>query len=48
MHVEFPLWKKKPNGLAQFQQILCLLFQRKGPTADVAEAVISHLMKKKN
>jgi uncharacterized protein (DUF885 family) len=45
MHEEFPLWKKKPNGLAQFQQILFLLFQRKGPTTDVAEAVISHLTK---
>lgn len=43
MHEEFTLWKRKPNGFSQFQQTLFLLFQRKGPTTDVAEAIISHL-----
>lgn len=43
MHEEFPLWKKVPNGLEYIQEIIYLLFQRKGPTADLAEAIIAHL-----
>jgi len=43
MHEAFPLWKKDPNGFAYFQEIAYLLFQRKGPTKDVAEALIVHL-----
>jgi uncharacterized protein (DUF885 family) len=45
MYEDFSLWKRKPNGLEQFQQTIFLLFQRKGPTTDVAEAIISHLTK---
>ncbi|MFX0012767.1 MAG: DUF885 family protein [Candidatus Hermodarchaeota archaeon] len=41
-HEEFPLWKKDPNGLAYFQEITYLLFQRKGPTTDLAEILIIH------
>ena len=43
MHNAFPLWKKDPNGLAYFQEITFLLFQRKGPNTSVAEAIIAHL-----
>ena len=43
MHDAFPLWKKDPNGLAYFQEIVFLLFQRKGPVSSVAEAIITHL-----
>ena len=43
MHEAFPLWKKVPNGLAYFQEISFLLFQRKGPVTNVAEAIIAHL-----
>ena len=43
MHEAYPLWKKEPNGLAYFQETIFLLFQRKGPTTDVAEAIIAHL-----
>jgi len=43
-HEAFPLWKKDPNGLECFQEITFLLFQRKGPTTDVAEAIIAHLI----
>ncbi|MFX1497253.1 MAG: DUF885 domain-containing protein [Promethearchaeota archaeon] len=43
MHEEFPLWKKVPNGLEYIQEIIYLLFQRKGVTIDVAEAIIVHL-----
>ena len=43
MHEAFPLWKKEPNGLAYFQEISYLLFQRKGPITSVAEAIITHL-----
>ena len=43
MHEAFPLWKKEPNGLAYFQETIFLLFQRKGPTTSVAEAIIAHL-----
>ncbi|NVM37909.1 MAG: DUF885 domain-containing protein, partial [Candidatus Lokiarchaeota archaeon] len=42
-HEDFPLWKKDPNGLAYFQEILYLLFQRKGPTTDLAETLIIHI-----
>ena len=45
MHEAFPLWKKDPNGLAYFQETIFLLFQRKGPTTSVAEAIIAHLTK---
>lgn len=43
MHEAFPLWKKLPNGLEYFQETSFLLFQRKGATTDVAEAIIAHL-----
>ncbi|MCK4286172.1 MAG: DUF885 domain-containing protein [Candidatus Lokiarchaeota archaeon] len=43
MHEAFPLWKKIPNGLEYFQEIIFLLFQRKGPVTSVAEAIIAHL-----
>ena len=42
MHEAFPLWKMDPNGLAYFQEIVFLLFQRKGPTTNVAEVIIAH------
>ena len=42
MHEAFPLWKKEPNGLAYFQEIIFLLFQRRGPITNVAEAIIAH------
>ncbi|MCK4285463.1 MAG: DUF885 domain-containing protein [Candidatus Lokiarchaeota archaeon] len=45
MHEAYPLWKKEPNGLAYFQEIIFLLFQRKGPVTSVAEAIIAHLTK---
>ncbi|MFX0058218.1 MAG: DUF885 domain-containing protein [Candidatus Heimdallarchaeota archaeon] len=44
MHEAFPLYKKNPNGLAYFQEISFLLFQRKGPVSSVAEAIIAHLI----
>jgi uncharacterized protein (DUF885 family) len=43
MHKEYPLWKKQPNGLEYFQETIFLLFQRKGPTNGMAEAIIAHL-----
>ncbi len=43
MYEAYPLWKKEPNGLAYFQEIIFLLFQRKGPITSVAEAIIAHL-----
>ncbi|MHA2289702.1 MAG: hypothetical protein ACXABG_13035, partial [Promethearchaeota archaeon] len=43
MHDAFPLWKKDPNGLAYFQEIVFLLFQRKGPDTSLAETIIAHL-----
>lgn len=43
MHKAFPLWKKIPNGLEYFQEIIFLLFQRKGATKEVAEAIIYQL-----
>jgi uncharacterized protein (DUF885 family) len=43
LHEVYPIWKKIPNGLAYIQEILRLLFQRKGPTIKVAEAIIIHL-----
>jgi uncharacterized protein (DUF885 family) len=43
MHEVYPLWKKEPNGFAYFQESIFLLFQRKGPTSGVAEAIIAHL-----
>ena len=45
MYRAYPLWKKEPNGLAYFQESIFLLFQRKGPTTNVAEAIIAHLTK---
>lgn len=45
IHEAYPLWKKEPNGLAYFQEIIFLLFQRKGPVTSVAEASIAHLTK---
>lgn len=45
MYEAYPSWKKEPNGLAYFQESIFLLFQRKGPTTDVAEAIITHLTK---
>jgi len=42
-HKEFPLWRKYPNGLDYFQEIVYLLFQRKGPTTDLAETIIIHI-----
>jgi hypothetical protein len=42
-HVNFPLWNKYPNGLANFQEIAYLLFQRKGPNPDLAEILIIHI-----
>ena len=45
MYEAYPLWKKKPNGLAYFQESIFLLFQRKGPTTDMAEVIITHLTK---
>jgi len=43
MYGAYPLWKKVPNGLAYFQKIIFLLFQRKGPTIKVAEAIVVYL-----
>jgi hypothetical protein len=43
MHEEYPLWKKKPNGLEYFQEIAYLLFQRKGPNRNIAEVINIHL-----
>ena len=43
MHEAYPLWKKEPNGLAYFQEIIFLLFQRKGPITSVAEVIITYL-----
>ena len=45
MYGAYPLWKKEPNGLAYFQESIFLLFQRKGPTTDVAEVIIAYLTK---
>ncbi|MFX1501426.1 MAG: DUF885 family protein [Promethearchaeota archaeon] len=42
-HEEIPLWKKVPNGLEYFQEIIHLLFQRKGPTKDFAETLLIHI-----
>lgn len=44
MHEEYPLWKKEPNGLAYFQENIFLLMQRRGPTTDLAEVIIVHLI----
>jgi uncharacterized protein (DUF885 family) len=43
MHEAFPSWKRFPNGLDYFQEIVYLLFQRKGPTADLADTIIIHI-----
>ena len=43
MYEAYPLWKKVPNGLAYIQEFIFLLFQRKGPTIKVAEAIVVHL-----
>ncbi len=43
MHEAFPSWKRFPNGLAFFQEIVYLLFQRKGPTTDLAETIIIYI-----
>ena len=43
MHEEYPLWKKKPNGVEYLQEIIYLIFQRKGPNKDLAEVIITHL-----
>ncbi|MFX0001716.1 MAG: DUF885 domain-containing protein [Candidatus Hermodarchaeota archaeon] len=43
MHEAFPLWKRFPNGLAYFQEIVHLLFQRKGPTVDLVDTIIIHI-----
>ncbi|MHA2053301.1 MAG: DUF885 domain-containing protein [Candidatus Hodarchaeales archaeon] len=40
---QFPIWKKIPNGLETVQNIIFILFQRRGPTIEVAEAVIEQL-----
>jgi len=43
-HEEFPLWKKYPNGFEYFQEIVYLLLQRKGPSLDVAETLLIHII----
>ena len=40
---EYPTWKKIPNGLELVQNIIFIIFQRKGPTIEVAEAIIAQL-----
>jgi uncharacterized protein (DUF885 family) len=40
---QFPIWRKIPNGLETVQNIIFILFQRRGPTIEVAEAVIEQL-----
>ncbi len=39
----YPTWKKIPNGLETVQSIIFVLFQRRGPTVAVAEAIIAQL-----
>ena len=43
MHEAFPSWKRFPNGLSYFQEIVYLLIQRKGPTEDLADTIIIHI-----
>ncbi len=43
MYKVYPLWKKVPNGLAYIQEIFFFLFQWRGPTIKVAEAIVVHL-----
>ena len=43
MHDAYPIWKKDPNGLTYLQDIIFLLFQRKGPTIKIANVIIKHL-----
>ncbi|MFX1566933.1 MAG: DUF885 family protein [Promethearchaeota archaeon] len=43
IHEEFPLWKKYPDGLAYFHEIVYLLLQRKGPTVDLADTLLIHI-----
>ncbi|MHA2165351.1 MAG: DUF885 domain-containing protein, partial [Candidatus Hodarchaeales archaeon] len=38
-----PSWKRIPNGLETVQSIIFILFQRRGPTIAVAEAIIAQL-----
>ena len=40
---KYPSWKRIPNGLETVQSIIFVLFQRRGPTAAVAEAIIAQL-----
>ncbi|MFX0094040.1 MAG: DUF885 domain-containing protein [Candidatus Hodarchaeota archaeon] len=39
----YPVWKKMPNGLETTQGIIFTLFQRKGPTTEVLEAIIAQI-----
>ena len=39
----YPSWKRIPNGLETVQNIIFILFQRRGPTVAVAEAIIAQL-----
>ncbi|MFX1254039.1 MAG: DUF885 domain-containing protein [Promethearchaeota archaeon] len=42
-HKAYPLWKRIPNGLGTVQGIIFIVFQRKGPTIQVAETIIARL-----
>ena len=43
MHKAYPLSKEVPNGLANIQEIIFFLFQWRGPTIKVAEAIVFQL-----
>ncbi|MHA2247190.1 MAG: DUF885 domain-containing protein [Candidatus Hodarchaeales archaeon] len=40
---KYPTWKRIPNGLETVQNIIFVLFQRRGPTVEVAEVIIAQL-----
>lgn len=40
---KYPTWKRIPNGLQAVTDIIFVLFRRRGPTVEVAEAIIAQL-----
>jgi uncharacterized protein (DUF885 family) len=45
MYQAYPTWKKDPNGLNYLQNRIFIIFQRKGPTIQVAEVIMTLLKK---
>ncbi|MFX1279124.1 MAG: DUF885 family protein [Promethearchaeota archaeon] len=45
MYEAYPIWKKDPNGFNYLQTRIFVIFQRKGPSTEIAKVIITLLKK---